>query len=422
MRFAIIGSGIAGLTAAHLLHRRGHDITVYEANDYVGGHTATRDVHWQGHDYAIDTGFIVFNDWTYPNFIQLIESLGVAWHDSDMSFSLRCEKTGLEYNGTSLNTLFAQRRNALRPSFLRMIFDILRFNEEAKKWLAAQGQELTLGEFLDRHHYSSALVERYIVPMGRAIWSASASAMLNFPARFFIEFFARHGFLNVSDRPVWRVISGGSRQYVRPLTASFQQRIRLNTPIAGVQRNANHVVVRTARGETNQHDYVVFACHSDQALRMIEAPSAAEQELLGAFPYQANEVLLHTDQRMLPRRPLARAAWNYHLLARAQERVALTYDMNVLQGIDAPVRFLVTLNRNEDIDPATVLGRYSYDHPVYTPGAVAAQQRHHEINGQQRSFYCGAYWRYGFHEDGVVSAMNMLQGIDALLQREREAA
>lgn len=417
MRIAIIGSGIAGMTAAYRLHQQGHAITVYESNDYYGGHTATIDVERRGRHWAIDTGFIVFNDWTYPNFIALLNELNVEWQYSDMSFSLRCERTGLEYNGTSINSLFAQRLNAVRPSFLRMIYDILRFNGEARELLTDSNNQTTLSEYLQRNHYSRAFTERYIVPMGRAIWSATESSMLDFPARFFVEFFDRHGFLNVNNRPVWRAVKGGSREYARKLVAPFRHLIRLNTPIIGVRRTAEQVLVRTSRGEVETHDRVIFSCHSDQALRMLENPSQAEREILGAFPYQENEVLMHTDMRMLPRKPLARAAWNYHLLDRPQDRVALTYDMNVLQNLDAPERFLVTLNRNQDIDPAKVLGSYVYHHPVYTPGAVAAQRRFAEINGVNRTFYCGAYWGYGFHEDGVVSAQRMLQGFEQLASR-----
>ncbi|HEX2584516.1 MAG TPA: FAD-dependent oxidoreductase, partial [Steroidobacteraceae bacterium] len=378
-------------------------------NNYIGGHTATMDVEYGHQRYAVDTGFIVFNDWTYPNFIALLNELGVEWQYSDMSFSLRCERTGLEYNGTSINSLFAQRLNALRPSFLRMIHDILRFNDHAKQSLPTLDENITLSDFLKQGNYSAAFVERYIVPMGRSIWSASESAMLNFPARFFVDFFERHGFLNVDNRPRWRAIKGGSREYMKKLSKPFESQIYLNSAVIGVERNAHDVRVRTKHGDVHTFDYVVFACHSDQALRMLQKPSAEEQHILGAFPYQENEVLLHTDMRMLPRKPLARAAWNYHLLKNNQDRVALTYDMNVLQNLNAPMKFLVTLNRSDDIDPAKVMGRYTYDHPVYTPQAVAAQKQHSMLNGQQRSFYCGAYWRSGFHEDGVVSALNMLK-------------
>jgi predicted NAD/FAD-binding protein len=411
VKIAIIGSGIAGLTAAWRLHRE-HDITVFEANDYVGGHTATVDVEYHGRHYAIDTGFIVFNDWTYPNFIALLDELGVAWQWSNMSFSLRCEATGLEYNGTSANSLFAQRRNLLRPSFLRMIWDILRFNRESRELLRHANDTLTLGDYLERRGYSKSFRERYIVPMGMAIWSSTEAAMLGFPARFFVEFFDKHGFLNVSDRPVWRTVRGGSREYVRKLTAPFRSKIRLSTPVASVRRDAAGVTVRTAAGDEARFDYVFFACHSDQALAMLESPTAAEREILGALPYQSNEAVLHTDLAMLPRRPLARAAWNYHALAPAAERrdlLAVTYDMNVLQNITAPAVFMVTLNRSDEIDPSTILGRYQYSHPIYTPEGVQAQQRRTEISGAHRSFFCGAYWRYGFHEDGVVSALWALE-------------
>ena len=410
MRIAIIGSGIAGLTAAWRLAPR-HEVTLFEANDQVGGHTATVDVEWQGQNYAIDTGFIVFNDWTYPNFIQLIEQLGVAWQDSNMSFSLSCERSGLEYNGTSLNSLFAQRRNTLNPRFLRMLLDILRFSRRAPELLAPELANdpatagLTLGEYLERGRYSRAFRERYIVPMGRAIWSATEAQMLGFPARFFVDFFRRHGFLNIDQRPVWRAIKGGSREYVRALLRQLRVTLRTGTAIQRVDRTAAGVRLLSAHGDSSAHDYVVFACHGPQALALLGNPSDSERAILAEFACQPNNVTLHTDQRMLPRNKLARAAWNYHLLAREQQQLALTYDMNVLQSIEAPVRFLVTLNRDADIDPARILRQFRYQHPVYTPGAVQAQQRRQEISGQNRSFYCGAWWRYGFHEDGVASAL-----------------
>jgi len=428
VRVAVVGAGVAGLHAAWRLSRA-HEVTLFEAAGYAGGHTATVDVPWGERTWAVDTGFIVFNDWTYPNFIAMLEELGVAWQPSNMSFSLRCERSGLEYNGTSLNALFAQRSNALRPSFLRMIADILRFNARSKALLRPQdglpadspddplGDSLTLGEYLARGRYSPQFIEHYILPMGRAIWSAEASAMLHFPARFFVEFFDRHGFLSVDDRPVWQAVRGGSREYVRALLASTRLDLRLATPVESIRRLPNEVRVRTARGTVESFDYVFLACHSDQALRLLESPGAAEREVLGAFPYAANEVILHTDERLLPRRPLARAAWNYHLLADPQEPVAVTYDMNVLQTLDAPVRFLLTLNHRKAIDERKVLRSFSYDHPVYSPRAVAAQARHREVNGVARSYFCGAYWRCGFHEDGVVSAQAALAHFDEDLAR-----
>jgi uncharacterized protein len=416
MRIAIIGTGIAGLGAAHRLYRN-HEITLFEASSYVGGHTATVNVEAAGSTWAVDTGFIVFNDWTYPNFVKLLHELGVPSQRSDMSFSLRCERSGLEYNGTSLDAVFAQRRNLLRPSFLRMLTEILRFNATAKAALKQDDHELTLADFLRRHRYSQQFIDLYIVPMGRAIWSASASSMLSFPARFFVEFFERHGFLSVNDRPVWQVVCGGSRSYVARLAAPFKQRIRLKSVVTGIHRNAAHVSVRTASGHVEHFDRVVIACHADQALAMIDDPSPHEAELLAAFPYQKNDVLLHTDTRLLPRTPRARAAWNYHLLEHDQERVAITYDMNTLMSLPAPTRFLVTTNRNEDIDPARVLREFTYHHPVYKPGAVRAQQRHAEISGVNRTHYCGAYWGAGFHEDGLVSGYKVAAQIDAQEQQ-----
>lgn len=408
MRIAVIGAGISGLHAAWRLGQA-HDVTVFEANDYPGGHTNTLDVEWEGRRYAIDTGFIVFNDWTYPNFIAMLRELGVAWQRSDMSFSLRCERTGLEYNGTSLNSLFAQRRNLLRPSFLRMLTEILRFNRESRALLAGTDDTLMLGEYLRANRYSNAFLNQYILPMGRSIWSAEADAMLAFPARFFVEFFERHGFLNIDNRPQWQAIRGGSREYVRKLLAATSAQLRLRTPIAGLRRYPDHVIVRTRGGDAEHFDAAFLACHSNQALTLLDDASDAERDVLGAFPYAANEAILHTDTSLLPRRKLARAAWNYHLTERQQQAVALTYDMNVLQALDAPVRFLVTLNHAGAIDPRKILHRVQYEHPVYLPAGVAAQKRHREINGQRRTYFCGAYWRYGFHEDGVVSAMQALE-------------
>jgi predicted NAD/FAD-binding protein len=408
MRIAVIGAGIAGLYAAWRLSRQ-HQVTVFEAGNYAGGHTNTVDVEWQGKHYAVDTGFIVFNDWTYPNFMAMLKELGVAWQPSNMSFSLKCERTGLEYNGTSLNALFAQRSNIVSPSFLRMIYDILRFNRESRALLKTSDDKTTLSEYLRQNGYSETFAERYILPMGRAIWSAEADAMLSFPARFFVDFFERHGFLNIDNRPQWQAVKGGSREYVRKLLSVMKADVKLSTPIESIRRRPNEVEVCTRKGEVHRFDHIFIACHSDQALDMLSDPSPAEREVLKAFPYAANEAILHTDTSVLPKRPLAQAAWNYHALANPQQPVALTYDMNILQTLDAPTKFLVTLNHADAIDKSKIIQRIAYHHPVYLPAGVAAQARHREVNGARRTYYCGAYWRYGFHEDGVVTAMRALE-------------
>lgn len=414
MKVAIVGTGIAGMTAAHLLHQD-HDLTIFEAGGYIGGHTHTVDVELEGKPYAIDTGFIVFNDWTYPNFIALLDRLGVASQPSDMSFSVRCEETGLEYNGTSLNSLFAERRNLLRPSFYRMVLDILRFNRESLELLDQPGPGPSLGAYLEAHRYSSTFIRNYIVPMGGAIWSAGHATMWEFPARYLVQFFKNHGMLSVDKRPTWRVITGGSRRYVEQLVRPFRDRIRLQSPVESITRYPDHVEVRgrdpfgVRRRE--RFDGVLLACHSDQALALLADPTPLEQEILGAIRYQPNEAVLHTDRSLLPKRRLAWAAWNYHLLANPTDRAVVTYHMNRLQGLTAPRELCVTLNHTEAIHPASILTRITYHHPVFFPEAIAAQQRHGEINGSRRTFYCGAYWGFGFHEDGVNSALTACRAL-----------
>ena len=405
---AIIGSGIAGLSVAEALHPA-ERVTVYEAAGWIGGHSHTVEVDDEGERLAIDTGFIVCNDRTYPNFLALLGRLRVETQPATMSFSLTHESSGLEYGGSDLNSLFAQRRNLLSPSFLRMLIDIVRFNRDARRSLAEPDDGATLGEWLAARRYGRALGAHYVVPMGRAIWSAQETALLNFPARFFIDFFVRHGLLSISDRPQWRSVVGGSREYVRALAAPFRSRIRIDCPVVRVQRHAHGVSITTSGGAVEHYDAVVFACHADTALALLADPTTAEREILGSFPFEANEAILHTDASVLPRSPRARAAWNYHLRRDAHPGCAVTYDMNVLQSLPAARRYLVSLNLGDRIDSARVLARFRYDHPVYTPAGVAAQARHAEISGPNRSFYCGAYWRNGFHEDGLVSALSVLK-------------
>jgi predicted NAD/FAD-binding protein len=423
MKIAIIGTGIAGNLAAHRLAPV-HDITVFEADARIGGHTNTIEVSVDGRTYPVDTGFIVYNDVTYPNFIALLDELGVASQPSQMSFSVRCERTGLEYNGASLNTLFAQRRNLVRPSFHRMLRDILRFNREAPGLLDQPDSTLTLDDFLHANNYSREFIEHYIVPMGAAIWSASPQGMGGVPAGFFVRFFHNHGLLRVSNRPTWRVIQGGSHRYVEKLVAAHRDRIRLNAPVQWVRRNGAGVEVKTRGAEPERFDRLIMACHSDQALALLADPSRQEMEVLGAIGYQRNEAVLHTDESLMPRNRRAWAAWNYHVPqgsgapgALVQDRpVALTYNMNILQSLDAPQQFCVTLNHTDAINPAAIIRTIEYTHPIFTERAVAAQQRQREINGPRHTYYCGAYWRYGFHEDGVISAIAALRHLDRDLQ------
>lgn len=407
MKIAIIGSGIAGLTCAHLLNRR-HDVTVFEAGDWVGGHTHTVQVSVEGRQYDVDTGFIVFNDWTYPNFIRLLGQLGVSFKPTEMSFSVNDPDSGLEYNGNNLNSLFAQRRNLLSPGFWGMLRDILRFNREAQRDLNELriDADMTLDDYLKAGGYGERFILHYIVPMGAAIWSMPMAEMLNFPLQFFVRFFKNHGLLSVSDRPQWQVIEGGSSAYIAPLTAAFKDRIRLNCPVKRVDRDEHGVVIHSPAG-IEHFDKVVFACHSDQALQILASPSEAERAILGALPYADNEVLLHTDTQLLPTRKLAWASWNYRLSGAGHTHAAVTYDMNILQGIESDTTFCVSLNQSAGINPNKVLARFTYAHPQFSLAAVAAQNRWAELDGVQHTHYCGAYWANGFHEDGVVSALRV---------------
>jgi predicted NAD/FAD-binding protein len=405
MKIAVIGTGISGMTAAYLLAEE-NLVTVYEADDYIGGHTHTIDVALNGRTYAVDSGFIVFNERTYPNFVRLMRRLGVTWQPSNMSFSVQCARTGLEFSPSNFNSLFCQRRNLLRPSFYRMIFDAFRFRRRSSSLLRGDPRyQKTLDEYLRENRYSEAFVENFIIPMGEAIWSADPKKFREFPARYFAEFFENHGFLNVKDQPLWQVIKGGSRQYVEPLTRPYRQQIRLNCPVESVRRLPDRVAVKARGLEEEAFDEVVIAVHSDQALALLADPSDRESEILGDIAYQENDAVLHTDCTVLPRHRSAWASWNYHIPRSDIGRVAITYDMNILQSLAAPVEFCVSLNLPEAVSAESVIRRMVYHHPVYTPRSLDARRRREEISGTNRTHYCGAYWFYGFHEDGVKSAL-----------------
>jgi predicted NAD/FAD-binding protein len=421
MKIAIVGTGIAGNVAARALHRD-HEITVFEAGAHIGGHTHTHDVlDADGRRQRVDTGFIVYNERTYPAFTRLLDELGVATHPSAMSFSVRNEATGLEYNGSTIAGLFVQKRNLASPAFLGMLAEILRFNREAPRWLDdGSGGDLPLGDLLERGRYGQRFVRDYLVPMGAAIWSTDPARMMQFPGRFFVRFLHNHGMLSIDERPQWRVISGGSARYVERLVEPWRHRIRLNSPVLQVKRHAGGVIVVTHDGGHERYDHVFMACHADQALALLADATPTERVVLGALPYQRNEAVLHTDTTLLPRDRRAWAAWNYHVQHDPAAPVALTYDLNILQGLSSRQTWCVTLNRSEAIAPEHVVRRLEVSHPLFTPESVAAQARHAEISGVDGISYCGAYWRYGFHEDGVVSALQAVQRFEAIQREQRD--
>jgi predicted NAD/FAD-binding protein len=417
VRIAIVGAGVSGLLAAHLLHRE-HEIVVYEAGSYAGGHTNTIRVDGAHYTHHVDTGFIVMNDRNYPNFMRLLQQLRVSIQSTNMSFSVKGEEEDFEYAGTPRG-LLCQPRNLVSPRFQRMIAELLRFNREMRHLLHREETGESLQDFLVRRHFSEAFVRRLIVPQVSAVWSADPRQMSSFPVRFLAEFFANHGMLGFRDRPVWSTVTGGSARYVEALTRPFSDRIRLESPVHSITRSENHVeiaAVAAGRRDTEHFDQVVIATHSDQALAMLRDPSEREREVLGAIPYQQNEAVLHTDSTLLPRRRGARAAWNFHLLREPKGLSTVTYYMNHLQRLDADCDFCVTLNRTEAIDPAKIIRKISYSHPVFTPEGVAAQSQHAAIGGlATRTHYCGAYWGWGFHEDGVLSALRACKPFGVML-------
>jgi uncharacterized protein len=413
VKIAVVGAGISGLVCAHLLHDE-HDLTVFEANDYAGGHTHTVRVDTSDETHWVDTGFIVLNDRTYPRFEKLLAGIGVATQRSNMSFSVSDGKN-FEYNGASANGLFARRSNLARPSFHRMILDLLRFNREARSLIGLNGSGPSLGEFLHEGRYSPQFVQRLIVPQASAVWSADPRRMWEFPASMLAEFFANHGMFGLADRPTWLTVKGGSARYVEAIVRPLGERLRLSSPVRRIERFDDRVEITPAGGEPESFDEVVLAVHSDQALRMLCDPSAAEAEVLGAIPYQANDTVLHTDRTLLPRRRRAWASWNFHLEDRPADRTTVTYHMNRLQALHADREFCVTLNKTEAIDPESVIRTMNYDHPVYTPAGLAAQRRWDQVSGLRRTHYCGAYWGYGFHEDGVVSGLRVCERFGKVL-------
>ena len=408
MKVAIIGGGISGNAAAYYLHPK-HDITLFEAGSHLGGHTHTHDLEWEGEKLAIDTGFIVFNDRTYPLFNHLLGDLKVPIQKTQMSFSVANNKTGVEYNGHSLSSLFAQRRNMFNPRFLLMLKDIVRFNRQARRLSHTLQGSLSLGELLIQQNYGAQFINNYILPMGAAIWSTDPDTMLKFPARFFIRFFEHHGLLDLKNRPQWYVVSQGSARYVEAMAEGYKHRVQLNTVIESVQRQDNGVMVKPINQPAQQFDRVIMATHSNQSLQILgHGATPKERQVLSAIPYQTNEVVLHTDASLMPRNRRAWAAWNYHInQQQASSRATVTYHMNCLQGLHSLQDFFVSLNASELIAPSKVIKTLHYEHPVFTPEGVDMQQQQHLLNTGP-IYYCGAYWGKGFHEDGVASALDAI--------------
>ena len=415
MKIAIIGSGISGLTTAYLLHKD-HDITVFEANDYIGGHTHTHEISQNNKMWRVDSGFIVYNEKTYPNFIKLLKELKVKVQKTTMGFSVKAPSQNLEYSGGSLNTVFAQRLNLFKPAFLIMLKDILRFNRLAAKELSKVDETTTILSFLEKHKFSKPFVENYIIPMGAAIWSTAANKTTEMPAAFYIRFFKNHGLLQIFNRPQWFVIKGGSKSYVQKIIEGFQEKILLSKPVIKVERNPSEVKIYCEKeADPLFFDKVVFATHSDQALALLKDPSNDEKSVLEALPYQKNTAIVHTDVTLMPKIKKTWSSWNYLLSGDQNRPVTLTYNMNILQSLDAKPDFLVTLNSLNEINPSKIIKKIDYSHPLFTVNGVHAQKKKNQISGQNNTYYCGAYWGNGFHEDGVNSALDVCKAFGVSL-------
>ncbi len=411
MKIAIIGAGISGNTLAYYLNPH-HQIALFESNDRIGGHSHTHHIDIFNQKVSVDTGFIVFNKKTYPNFLKLLHELKVPYENSAMSFSVKDSQKDFEYNGTNFNALFAQRKNFINPSFYKMIREILRFNKSSIILLRSD-EEISLGDYLKREGYSDFFKKYYILPMGSAIWSSNIKTMMQFPAKFFIQFFNNHGMLNINDRPQWLTISGGSINYVNKMIKSFRKKIKLNQNIKYVERKKDYIAIYH-KDRVEKFDWVFFACHSDEALKLIKSPNSDEKNILKAIPYTDNEVILHYDDHFMPKRKLAWAAWNYHIDDNANSPASLTYNMNILQNLKTEVPLLVTLNPLQKINKKKIIKTLSYAHPQYSLRSIEAQSKYHLISGVNRTSFAGAYWGNGFHEDGVKSALDAIQQFNAV--------
>lgn len=415
MKVAIIGSGISGLTAAYLLQKE-HDITVFEANDYIGGHTHTHEISQNNKTWSVDSGFIVYNEKTYPNFIRLLKKLKVGVQKTTMGFSVKAPSKNLEYAGGSINMVFAQRLNLFKPSFLIMLKDVFRFNRLAARELERVDEKSTILSFLEKHKFSKPFIENYIIPMGAAIWSTAANKTTEMPAAFYIRFFKNHGLLQIFNRPQWFVIKGGSKSYVQKIVEGFKEKIFLSRPVTKVERSPSEVRVYCYNeSDPILFDKVIFATHSDQALALLKEPSENEKAVLEALPYQKNTAIVHTDESLMPKNKTTWSSWNYLLSGDLKKPVTLTYNMNILQSLQAKPDFLVTLNSLNEINPSKIIKKIDYAHPLFTVDGINAQKKKSQISGHNNTYYCGAYWGNGFHEDGVNSALEVCKAFGVSL-------
>ena len=411
LNIAVIGSGISGLTTAHLLSRK-HNITLFEKNDYIGGHTHTHSIEEEGTIYNVDSGFIVYNENTYPNFIKLLDSLNVKRQHSSMGFSVKSYNKDFEYSGNSLSAVFSKKSNLFNPYFLNMLRSIIRFNKNSVKDLETMNESTLLIDYLKSKNYSDYFINYYIIPMAASIWSTSPNFILEMPAIFFIRFFDNHGLLKITNRPQWWVIKNGSKQYVKKILDDFNGTIHLNTTINELKRESNKVYIKI-NNDTKIFDTVVLATHSDQSLSIIKDLSDNEKNVLGKIKYQKNTALIHTDTSILPKRKKAWSSWNY-LLDKNDNKVILTYNMNILQSLKSKKTYCVTLNNTDMINENKIIKKITYHHPLFTKESVYAQSQKNLICGVNNTYFCGAYWGNGFHEDGVNSALDVCKkfGID----------
>lgn len=408
MKVVIIGSGISGLGAAYLLNEAGHDVRIYEKNNYIGGHSRTIEVNIGGKKIPVDTGFIVFNYRNYPNLTGMFKHLNVVVEKSDMSFGASIANGWFEYGTQNVSNVFTQKENVLRPQFWKMIYDILKFNRNAKKYIES---DLTLGQCLEELGMGEWFKHYYLLAMGGAIWSTPMKGMLDFPARAFIRFFDNHGLITINDQPQWYTVTGGSREYVKKLTASFKDKIKLNCGASKVERNNGKITVHDTNGGSEEFDNIIFACHSDQAIRLLQDPTDQEKKIIGAIKYQPNNIIVHSDESFMPKRKGAWASWVYLSEGKqdSNNSISLSYWMNRLQNIESVKPIIVTLNTSRKPNPQLVHDQHVFEHPVFDEAAISAQDKVDSIQGQNNTWYCGAYLKYGFHEDGFSSAVKVAQ-------------